>query len=342
MSYEFTAVGRERALAMYADWSNRIAQGELPSATPARPQGLERNVVITLWDWADPKVYLHDAISSDKRNPLINANGPIYGALEDSGDYLTVPDPVHNSTSQAKLTVRDPQTPSSADTPPLGLSPYWGNERIRNSQTTVHSFAMDRQARVWAAARIRKPQTPAWCRAESDHPSAKFFPISSGDRQLELYDPKTKETNDDRYLLYLGHINFDANDVLWSSFGPAGVEGWFDTRIWDKTHDEKQAQGWSAFVLGLQRQRQARRIHRTESAAGSSQRQADQRDLLRRLASARWVCVGVGDGDARCDRSFRSRCSSARDGPGGVLRGAVEQSEGPRPRLRASRHGRRR
>jgi hypothetical protein len=44
-------------------------------------------------------------------------------------------------------------------------------------------------------------------------------------------------------------VNFDDKDVLWSSFGPAGIEGWFDTKIWDKTHDEKKAQGWSAFVL---------------------------------------------------------------------------------------------
>jgi hypothetical protein len=58
-------------------------------------------------------VYLHDAISSDKRNPTVNANGLIYGALEESGDYLTVLDTVHNSTSQVKLRVRDPQTPSS-------------------------------------------------------------------------------------------------------------------------------------------------------------------------------------------------------------------------------------
>jgi hypothetical protein len=27
------------------------------------------------------------------------------------------------------------------------------------------------------------------------------------------------------------------------------VEGWFDTRIWDKTHDEQKAQGWTAFIL---------------------------------------------------------------------------------------------
>ena len=46
--------------------------------------------MVTLWDWADPKVYLHDDIATDKRNPTVNANGPIYGALEESGDYLTV------------------------------------------------------------------------------------------------------------------------------------------------------------------------------------------------------------------------------------------------------------
>ncbi len=78
---------------MYADWTDRIAHGELPSAAPSRPQGRERNVVVTMWDWADPKVYLHDDIASDKRNPTVNANGPIYGALEESGDYLPVIDP---------------------------------------------------------------------------------------------------------------------------------------------------------------------------------------------------------------------------------------------------------
>jgi hypothetical protein len=249
MSARFTQVGRQRALGMYADWTDRIAAGELPSATPPRPQGLERNVVITMWDWSDPKVYLHDEIASDKRNPTVNANGPIYGALEESGDYLPVVDPARNASSQVKLTWRDPNTPSSVDTPPAGPSPYWGDEAIWNSHTTVHSFAMDKQGRVWAAARIRKPETPAWCRAGSDHPSAKLFPINQSQRGLEMYDPKTKQTTTIDTCFSWGHVNFDDNDVLWSSFGPAGAEGWFDTKVWDKTHDEKQAQGWSAFVL---------------------------------------------------------------------------------------------
>jgi hypothetical protein len=249
MNARFTQVGRQRALGMYADWSDRIAKGELPSATPPRPQGRERNVVVTMWDWADPKVYLHDAIASDKRNPTVNANGPIYGALEESADYMSVIDPTRHTSSQVKLIVRDPQTPSSAENPPAAPSPYWGDEVIWNSQTTAHSFAMDKQGRVWVAARIRKPQTPAWCQAGSDHPSAKLFPINQGQRGLVVYDPKTKQTATIDTCFTWGHLNFDDNDVLWSSFGPAGVEGWFDTKIWDKTHDEKLAQGWSAFVL---------------------------------------------------------------------------------------------
>jgi hypothetical protein len=249
MNARFTQVGRPRVLSMYADWTDRIAAGELPAAEPARPQGKERNVVVTMWDWADPKVYMHDAIASDKRNPTVNPNGPIYGALEESADYLAVIDPRTNTASRIPLAPRDPDTPSAADIPPAAPSPYWGNEAIWTSKTTVHSFAMDKQGRVWAAGRVRKPQTPAFCRAGSDHPSARLMPINQGQRGLIMYDPKTKQTHTIDTCFTWGHVNFDDNDVLWSSFGPAGIEGWFDTRIWDKTHDEKQAQGWTAFVV---------------------------------------------------------------------------------------------
>src|SRR5688572_31375315 len=79
-------IGKERALLLFADWTDRINRGEVPPAPP-RPQGLERNVVITMWDWADPKAYLHDVVSTDRRKPTVNANGPLYGALELSADY---------------------------------------------------------------------------------------------------------------------------------------------------------------------------------------------------------------------------------------------------------------
>ena len=93
MAGGLNAMGKDRALAMFADWTDRMAGGELPPAPP-RPQGVERNVVITQWDWADPKAYLHDEVSTDRRNPTVNANGLIYGSLELSADYLPVLDPV--------------------------------------------------------------------------------------------------------------------------------------------------------------------------------------------------------------------------------------------------------
>jgi hypothetical protein len=60
-----------------ADWTDRVAKGELPHAKPERPQGVERNIVVTTWDWLDEKHYLHDLIASDRRYPTVNANGPL-------------------------------------------------------------------------------------------------------------------------------------------------------------------------------------------------------------------------------------------------------------------------
>jgi hypothetical protein len=248
MLNRFNQVGRQRALAMWADWTDRIAGGEIPAVAPPRPQGRERSVVVTMWDWADPKAYLHDEIASDKRNPTVNANGPIYGALEASADYMPVLDPRTHTATRITLAVRDPKTPSEANTPPAQPSPYWGSEPIWTSRTSAHSFAMDRQARVWVAARIRPNQTAAFCREGSSHPSAVAFPINQSGRQMQLYDPRRKEVTTIDTCFGTHHLNFDDNDVLWFTGGGA-VEGWFDTKVYDQTGDESRAQGWTVFVL---------------------------------------------------------------------------------------------
>src|SRR5215813_12820530 len=56
--------------------TDRAARSELPKHKPPRPQGVERNIVITSWEWSTPDKYLHDLISSDRRNPTVNAYGP--------------------------------------------------------------------------------------------------------------------------------------------------------------------------------------------------------------------------------------------------------------------------
>ena len=77
MSAALSRFGRQRILGLLADWSDRIAGGEVPPAPP-RPEGVERNVVITLWDWSDQYSFNHDSVSTDKRDPTVNANGPVY------------------------------------------------------------------------------------------------------------------------------------------------------------------------------------------------------------------------------------------------------------------------
>jgi hypothetical protein len=241
-------MGKERALAMFADWTDRIAKGELPPAPP-RPQGLERNVVITQWDWADPKAYLHDEVSTDRRNPTVNAGGLIYGSLELSADYLPVLDPMKHTTSQVKLTVRDPNTPPTSKTMPQP-SPYWGEEPIWTSKNNVHNPMLDEKGRVWITSAVRPADNPDYCKAGSSHPSAKLYPIASSGRHLAMYDPKTKQITHISTCFGTHHLMFaeDANHTLWTSGGNQ-VVGWLNTKMFDETHDEVKSQGWTALIM---------------------------------------------------------------------------------------------
>jgi hypothetical protein len=148
-----------RAAQMFGDWTTRIAKGELPADAPPRPQGVERNIVITQWDWADPKAYLHDEISTDKRNPSINAGGLIYGSPEESRDYLPVLDPVHNTTSQLKVQFRDQDTPGQLQP----LKPSAVGRRVDfGTATPPSTIPCLTSAGVWSTARIRANANPAF------------------------------------------------------------------------------------------------------------------------------------------------------------------------------------
>jgi hypothetical protein len=101
---------------------------------------------------------------------------------------------------------------------------------------------------VWIAARIRPNAAPPFCQQGSSHPSAMAFPIAQNGRQMQLYDPKTRQVTTIDTCFGTHHLNFDNNGVLWFT-GGGPVEGWFDTNVYDKTHDEQKAQGWTVFVL---------------------------------------------------------------------------------------------
>ena len=243
---------RERVLSDWADWTDRIAAGALPFARPDRPQGVERNVMLTLWDWSTPTSYMHDLISTDRRKPTVNANGKLYGAPEESTDNFPVLDPNTNTASTIKHPVRDPKTPSSVKNP-MAPSPYWGPQPIWDSQTSIHNQMMDEKGRVWMAARVRHPDNPDFCRKGSDHPSAKVFPLNSASRHASMYDPATGKFTLISTCFPTHHVVLaeDANNTLWFSSGVTGpgVFGWINRKMFEETGDEVRSQGWSPFVL---------------------------------------------------------------------------------------------
>jgi hypothetical protein len=244
-----TQLGGAAAMAVFADWTDRIAGGEIPPAPP-RPQGLERNVVITEWDWADPKAYLHDEVSTDRNNPTLNANGPLFGALELSADYLPVLDPVRHTTSKVPLTVRDAATPVAAAPAVPFASVFWGDEPIWTSRNNVHNPMFDHKGRLWITSAVRPFDNPDVCKEGSSHPSAKLAPLARSSRHLAVYDPATKKITHVGTCFSTHHVMFaeDANHTAWTS-GGGSVVGWLNTKLFDETGDEVKAQGWTALIL---------------------------------------------------------------------------------------------
>lgn len=248
-----TEMGARPTLEMYGDWTDRVAAGELPTETPPRPQGQERNVVISQWDWVGPGVYLHDSIGTDKRDPTINANGKLYGATELSSEFLPVLDPVMHTAGEVPVPLRDPNTDSNAPQTGFEASPYWGEEAIWPGRANVHNPMMDHRGRVWITSRIRPNENPAFCRAGSTHPSAQLTPVDRQGRQLAVYDPETDETKLIDTCFGTHHVHFaynDDNHTAWTSGGfGANVVGWLNTRMYDETGDEQASQGWTALII---------------------------------------------------------------------------------------------
>ena len=252
MARDITRLDTQLALRLFGDWTDRIAAGELPFARPERPRGIERNVVVTLWDWSRPTAYLHDEISTDRHNPRVNANGKIYGSPEDSSDLVPVLDPATHTPSELLHPVRDPATPSTKASP-MAPSAFWGAEPIWDSKTLNHNPMMDERGRVWFTPRVRPNANPDFCKQGSAHPSAKVVPIAESGRHLSMYDPATGKFALISTCFPTHHLAFadDANHTLWTSagIGGPGVIGWLNRKMYEETGDEVRSQGWTPFIL---------------------------------------------------------------------------------------------
>lgn len=245
--------GRPRALEMFSDWTDRIAAGEVPVAPP-RPKGIERNVVLTLWDWGVETSFIHDEIATDKNNPHLNAYGPVYGASAGHGK-VSVVDPIKNRAYEMTIPTReDPKTIPSRFPRPLVASTFYGSthhwSNPPENPADPHNPMIDSKGRLWLTSTIRSRPNPEWCGDGSENKFAQYFPLDRGIRQASFYDTDTKEWTLIDTCFGTHHLQFagDENETLYFSGGGA-VIGWINTKKFDETGDEKASQGWSPTVL---------------------------------------------------------------------------------------------
>jgi hypothetical protein len=256
-------MGHERMIGIYADWTDRIARGEVPQAPP-RPAGIEKDLVLTVWDAGAPTTFMHDVISTDKRTPTLNSNGPIYGIDYHNGT-LVIMDPVKNTNETIPLPTIDDKKNMRAnevgrvEPPDPAPSPYWTKAEFNpiDDPSNPNSLTMDELGRVWMTSGVRAPETLPICRKGSANNFAQAFPIEYTDRHLSVYDPRTKKFRLIVTCFRTHHVNFayDKDRTIYADGGsPSGVNGvvgWLNTRMYDETGDAMASQGWCAPYIDI-------------------------------------------------------------------------------------------
>ncbi|HBP15191.1 MAG TPA: hypothetical protein DD457_08305 [Gammaproteobacteria bacterium] len=226
-------LGRKRAVDVFADWTDRIMAGEIPEPPP-RPDGIQQNLVLTQWGWSNPEGFVHDNVSTDKRNPKLYPDGQVFGVAQTQG-RLTITDPLKHQSRELTIPMREA---GGSNTSYVGGGP-----------SNPHNPMMDDQNRVWMTSSIRRNKNSTWC-SDSEHPSVQQFPLKNSGRQLSYFDVDTEKfvLIDTCYSTHHLQFAYDDNNTLWSS-GDMNVVGWLDTKMFDETQDERASQGWCPTIL---------------------------------------------------------------------------------------------
>jgi streptogramin lyase len=249
MENNMAGFGRDRGYGMFADWTKRIAAGELPAETPPRPSGVERNVVITEMDWGNGR-FMHDIAATDRRDPKLHPNGPVYGVGTFTGT-IQILDPVKKTNEEIPI-------------------PGYGT--LHDVDAFAHTDVLDSHGRLWVTGNSipfdgklqdgSSARQPDFCTDKAD-PFANYYPRPGGregdgdlmaypnrSTVVTMYDPATKKVTSIPDCFHSHHLNFagDKDDTLFFS-GDGHVIGWIDTKVWDQTHDARKSQGWCPMVL---------------------------------------------------------------------------------------------
>jgi len=246
--------GKGPSLKVYADWTRRIAAGEVPTVKPSRPAGIERNIVTTLWDVGDDHSFVHDQIATAKYKPTVHGNGKVYAVSAGHGALLWI-DPRENNAASVDIPTRAPRDQVPSRFPAPGRpSMFWGNEHLwanpPYNPADPHNAMVANDGNVWMTTKIRPNRNPAWC-SDPKNKFAALFPLTNSGRQAGYYDPNTGkfELIDTCYSTH--HIQFDndADETVYFNELSGPMVGWINTKVYKETHDEQKAVGWCGQIL---------------------------------------------------------------------------------------------
>ncbi len=245
MSNAMTQFGRSRGLQMWADWTKSVSEGALPKEAPPRPEGRERNLVLTMWDWANGR-YVHDNVVSDRHDPKKFPNGYIYGVIGMLG-YIEMIDPVTGKQKEVGYKVN---LNKNVEILPPDQVP----------DAFPHNPMLDSKGRLWMTDLGRfgapkpngapPPDKMPYC-TDPSNKYAKYWPQpGKTTNTLVVYDDANQKIDGLPMCNGMHHLQFNVDQkTLYLSGGGNQVVSWADTDVFDKTHDPGKALGWCPMVL---------------------------------------------------------------------------------------------
>ena len=164
----------DKALDLFGDWTDRVKAGELPFAKPKQPKGMERNVIITTWEWAHEKTYLHDAISTDRRNPAAQCQRQDLRLSRSQHRRDSDPRPGDQYRERGASPVRDPKTPNTRKSPFAGIGMVGRQADLEQPEhRSQRDVGRERACRVDAAHPATRRSRVLWP-ARIIHPPRRF------------------------------------------------------------------------------------------------------------------------------------------------------------------------
>jgi hypothetical protein len=254
--------GQAASLKVFADWTRAVEKGEVPPQPP-RPKGVERNLVLTLWDWGTDHSFMHDEVTTSKQNPKVERRRSGVRGVAGHGTLVVLDPkrtPPRNSRfRRARRVRRCPRASRSR----IGPSLWWGDQWLWSNPpydpADPHNPMMDSKGRVWMTSKIRPNQDPAWC---NDGKSAysDWYPLRGSGRRRRTTIPKTKQFTliDTCYSTHHLQFDNDPNETVYFNELSGPIFGWIDSKKFDDAMKangndpvkaEQQAVGWCGQVV---------------------------------------------------------------------------------------------